>query len=413
MNDPMELPLIKFEKVFKRFGENQVLRGVDLDIYRGQVTTIIGKSGVGKSVMLKLIIGLMQPDSGTILFDGHPMADFTKAKNRELKQKLSYMFQGTALFDSMTVFENIALPLTERRGFTPEDIKKQVRDKMQQLDLHRIEEQYPSQLSGGMKKRVALARALVTDPEIVLFDEPTTGLDPIRKNAVHSMISDYQRHYGFTGVIVSHEIPDVFYISQQVAMLDEGCILIQGNPDAILKSSKTAVQEFINGLETRHDDLTGLIPEPRGTKKFWEHMAHLRDHRINFSLIMLIVENMDEINETIGHVAGQTVLRNLAAQVQQFLSISDTCSRLGLNKILVALSDSTPRRTEDFCADLAEEIKPHKMLGGHPDSEFCVSVSLGLVEVQENSRLEDLLADAESNQKPFYKFRVCSMAEEL
>jgi len=409
----MENPLIRFENVFKSFGENRVLRGVDLDIYRGRVTTIIGKSGVGKSVMLKLIIGLLQPDSGTILFDGRPLTDFSKAEKKALKQKLSYMFQGTALFDSMTVFENIALPLTERRGFTPEEIRKRVREKMQQLDLHSIEDQYPSQLSGGMKKRVALARALVTDPEIVLFDEPTTGLDPIRKNAVHSMISNYQKRYGFTAVIVSHEIPDVFYISQWVAMLEEGRILVQGKPDDILESRNPAVQEFINGLETRHDDLTGLMPQPQGTKKFWEHMAHLRDHQINFALVLLTVENIDEINDTIGHVAGQTVLRNLAMQVQRFLSIMDTCSRLGLNKILVSLSDGNRKRAEDFCGQLSRELEPGKMLAGYPDADFCVSISAGFVEVQENSRLEELLAGAEQNQKTFFEFRVCTMAEEL
>jgi len=324
---------------------------------------------------------------------------------------MGFLFQGGALFDSMTVFENIALPLTERRGFAPQEIGKLVREKMQQLDLHRIEEQYPSQLSGGMKKRVALARALVTDPEIVLFDEPTTGLDPIRKNAVHSMISNYQKRYGFTAVIVSHEIPDVFYISQWVAMLEEGRILAQGKPDDILESRTPAVQEFINGLETRHDDLTGLMPQPRGTKKFWEHMAHLRDHHINFALVLLTVENIDEINDTIGHVAGQTVLRNLATQVQRFLSIMDTCSRLGLNKILVS-SDGNRKRAEDFCARLSRELEPAKMLEGYPDADFCVSISAGFVEVQENSRLEELLAGAEQNQKTFFEFRVCTMAEE-
>ncbi len=409
----MEEPLIRFENVFKSFGENRVLRGVDLDILRGQVTTIIGKSGVGKSVMLKLIIGLLQPDRGTILFDGRPLADFSKGEKKALKQRLSYMFQGTALFDSMTVFENIALPLAERRGFSPEEIRKKVRDKMRQLDLHQIEDKYPSQLSGGMKKRVALARALVTDPEIVLFDEPTTGLDPIRKNAVHSMIANYQKRYGFTGVIVSHEIPDVFYISQQVAMLDEGRILVQGRPDDILESGNPAVQEFINGLETRHDDLTGLIPQPQGTKKFWEHMAHLRDHHIHFSLVLLTVENMDEINDTIGHVAGQTVLRNLAIQVQRFLSITDTCSRLGLNKILVSLSGSNRKRAEDFCTQLSSQLKPDEMLAGRPEADFCVSISAGFVEVHENSQLEELLAGAEQNQKTFFEFRVCTMAEGL
>ena len=145
---------------------------------------------------------------------------------------MSYVFQGTALLDSLTVFENVALPLQERRGASREEIRRRVREKLQQLDLVDIDEKYPSQLSGGMKKRVALARALVTEPEVVLFDEPTTGLDPIRKHAVHRLITDYQKKFGFTAVLVSHEIPDVFYISQRIAMIDEGRIIFAGTPRA-------------------------------------------------------------------------------------------------------------------------------------------------------------------------------------
>ena len=143
------------------------------------------------------------------------------------------MFQGTALFDSMTVFENVALPLKERRLFSKTTITKKVREKLSQLDLNGVNNRYPAQISGGMKKRVALARALVTDPKIVLFDEPTTGLDPIRKNAAHSMILDYQKRFGFTGIVVSHEIPDIFFISDHMAMLDEGRIIFEGNSEDI------------------------------------------------------------------------------------------------------------------------------------------------------------------------------------
>lgn len=206
----MKQPLIEFKDVCKSFGTNHVLQGASFRIFPGEVTTLIGKSGVGKSVLLKLIIGLLAPDSGEILFEGRPLAGMNKQERKAFKRKFSYMFQGAALFDSMTVFENIALPLMERTTLPKAEIQRRVRDKMRQLDLHHIEDKNPAVLSGGMKKRVALARALVTDPEIVLFDEPTTGLDPIRKNAVHSLISDYQKRYRFTGVVVSHEIPDVF-----------------------------------------------------------------------------------------------------------------------------------------------------------------------------------------------------------
>ncbi len=243
----MTEPLIEFRQVFKSFGTNTVLKGVDLKIFKGQVTTIIGKSGIGKSVLLKHIIGLLEPDAGTIFFYGRPLEVMSGPERRDLKAKLSYMFQGTALFDSMTVYENIALPLAEKRRYPKPEIKKRVREKLDQLDLVGMENKYPSQLSGGMKKRVAMARALITEPEIVLFDEPTTGLDPIRKNAAHNMIADYQRRFGFTGVLVSHDIPDVFRISQRVAMLDDGKILFEGSPQQLEVSDNPVIRAFIHG----------------------------------------------------------------------------------------------------------------------------------------------------------------------
>jgi len=242
----MSEPFIRIDKLSKSFGENHVIRGVDLDINRGEILTLIGKSGVGKSILLKLLINLIEPDSGRILFEGRPLDALTKAERKAFQKKMSYVFQGTALLDSLTVFENIALPLQERRGASREEIRRRVREKLQQLDLVDIEEKYPSQLSGGMKKRVALARALVTEPEVVLFDEPTTGLDPIRKHAVHRLITDYQKKFGFTAVLVSHEIPDVFYISQRIAMIDEGRIVFAGTPEELRQSANPVVRQFVD-----------------------------------------------------------------------------------------------------------------------------------------------------------------------
>ena len=242
----MSEPFIRIDKLSKSFGENHVIRGVDLDINRGEILTLIGKSGVGKSILLKLLINLIEPDSGQILFEGRSLDAMTKVERKAFRRKMSYVFQGTALLDSMTVFENVALPLQERRGADREDIRLRVREKLKQLDLVGIEEKYPSQLSGGMKKRVALARALVTEPEMVLFDEPTTGLDPIRKHAVHNLITDYQKQFGFTAVLVSHEIPDVFFISQRIAMIDAGQIIFAGTPEQLQKSANPVVREFID-----------------------------------------------------------------------------------------------------------------------------------------------------------------------
>ena len=256
----MDNTLIQFIDVSKSFGKQIVLNKVNLTIQKGEITSIIGMSGVGKSVLLKHIIGLIAPDSGDILYEGRSLPRLPPKEKRGIKKKFSYMFQGTALLDSITVYENVALPLKERNSVSEDDIRRMVKEKMEQLDIGGMREKYPSQLSGGMKKRVALARALVTEPEIVLFDEPTTGLDPIRRNTVHRMISEYQQKFGFTGIVVSHEIPEVFYISQKLIMLHKGNIIFEGNLNDLRNESNPVVTQFINGSESRHEKCADLLP---------------------------------------------------------------------------------------------------------------------------------------------------------
>ncbi len=241
--------LIRFHNVRKAFGPLVVLDGMNLSIERGMVTTIIGKSGVGKSVLLKHLVGLLAPDSGEILIEGKALSAMSRAELREFRRKVSYMFQNMALFDSMTVYQNIALPLEERTKLSRSQIQDDVMERIAALDLGNIAQRYPSQISGGMKKRVALARALITRPEVILFDEPTTGLDPIRKKHVHQMIAQYQQKFGFTAVIVSHDIPEVFEISQRVALLDQGRILFEGSSAEVMASGDARVQQFISGEE--------------------------------------------------------------------------------------------------------------------------------------------------------------------
>ncbi|TYT73270.1 ABC transporter ATP-binding protein [Desulfobotulus mexicanus] len=243
----METPLIRLVNVHKSFSSNPVLRGVSLDIMEGKTTAIIGKSGEGKSVLLKHIIGLMQPDEGEILYREKPIKEMSREETRIFRNKMSYMFQGCALFDSLSIFENIALPLKEGTRLSPSEIKEKVGERLKQLDLEGTENQYPSQISGGMMKRVAMARALVTSPELVLFDEPTTGLDPIRKNAVHRMIANYQKELGFTALVVSHEIPDIFHIAQEIIMLDEGQIVFSGSSEDIQACETPVVRQFLLG----------------------------------------------------------------------------------------------------------------------------------------------------------------------
>lgn len=240
-------PLIQFVDVHKSFDENRVLSGVNLKIYEGEVTAIIGKSGCGKSVLLKHIIGLMAQDNGQIFFQGKDIARLSHSDQKAFRRNFSYMFQDNALFDSLTIAENIALPLTEKGLFSKKERELRVNVMMLKLELEETANLFPAELSGGMRKRVALARALITEPEIILFDEPTTGLDPIRKNTVHKMIDNYREMFGFTGIIVSHEIPDIFDIAQKVIMLDLGKVHFEGTVADIRDSKSNVVRAFLQG----------------------------------------------------------------------------------------------------------------------------------------------------------------------
>jgi phospholipid/cholesterol/gamma-HCH transport system ATP-binding protein len=399
-------PLIQLNDVARTLGVNCVLNGINLSIQRGEITAIIGKSGSGKSVLLKHIIGLLEPDSGTIRFDGRDRASMSPGERRALKRKFSYVFQDTALFDFLNVYENVSLPLVERQEASPAEVNRRVRDKLHQLDLHDIDDNYPSQLSGGMKKRVALARALVTDPEIVLFDEPTTGLDPIRKNAVHSMIMDYQQRFGFTGVVVSHEIPDIFFISQRVAMIDEGRIRFEGTPEEIQQASDPEVRNFIEGLESPRDELTGIATHSLGQKRLLQEMSRLQRHEIPFSIVMMAMANLEGLDRIAGHVAGQTVFKLFANHVTQNTYITDTCFRYDINKILVVLPDTDEQQARDFCRKISRTLENNALFDSIESVKgFCYSVSAGVAQARKGSGLEDLIAEAQKGQAVFYECR--------
>ncbi len=402
----MSEPLIRFDDIHKRFGTNEVLNGVNLSVYEGEITTVIGKSGGGKSVLLKHIVGLMQQDEGRVLIEGKPLREMTRAERRAMKRRFSYMFQGNALFDSMTVYDNVALPLKEKTDMPKKEIPGQVEKKMDQLDLHDIHNKYPSQLSGGMQKRVALARALVTDPEIVLFDEPTTGLDPVRKNAVHSMISDYQQQFGFTGVIVSHEIPDVFYISQRIGMLDEGRIIFEGKPEDIQNSRDPLVQRFVQGFESRHDQLTGMAPQSQGEQRYREEIARMDRYQNVFSLILLTMDRIDGERKR-DHEAHQTALKEFSQRIRNHLRLTDICSRYGMNKLMIILPNANQQQAEEVCAKLAANLQTTEGADALFGSEGCFRVTAGIAEAAKDSPIEQVLSAAEEARNPFYEFRVC------
>ncbi len=229
----------------KRFGSQVILDAIDMDIPLKSHTTVIGRSGIGKSVLLKCISGLLKADAGSI-----------SVSNSEVVPPCSYMFQQNALFDSLTVFENVALPLREKGQMGRKEILDTVSDILEKLELENALHKYPAEISGGMQKRVALARALITGPEIILFDEPTTGLDPERKFSVFDMIRRYREKFGFTVLMVSHDVPEVFEITDQVAWLDSGKIRYWGTPKQLMSSPPSELETFLNpSLETTQSSL--------------------------------------------------------------------------------------------------------------------------------------------------------------
>jgi phospholipid/cholesterol/gamma-HCH transport system ATP-binding protein len=239
--------MIKLTNLHKAFGNQKVLNGLNLTLPDGQITAIIGPSGEGKSVLLRHIIGLMQPDSGQIEVDGETIIGIRRSEMNRIREKFGMLFQNAALFDSMNIFENVAFPLQEKTSLSKEEIRTRVLSALEDVGLKNVEQKYTDELSGGMKKRVGLARALLLNPQIILFDEPTTGLDPIIKRAIHQLIKETHDKFGFTAVIVSHEIPDIFDIAQNVAMLYRGEILQFGTADEIRNSTNPVVKQFISG----------------------------------------------------------------------------------------------------------------------------------------------------------------------
>ncbi len=240
--------MIQVIDLYKSFDGQMVLDGINLTIPTDQITVVIGKSGVGKSVLLKHLIGLLKPDRGRILVDGVDIATLRGRDLRDFKKHFAVLFQGGALFDSLNVFENIAFPLREKTSLPEAEIARRVRLRLEQMHLSsEVEPKFPDELSGGMKKRVALARAMVQEPEIILFDEPVTGLDPPMTNTVFHLIKKTHQQSGYTALVVAHDIPEVFTIADQVAMLHGGRIVACGTPEEIQAHPDPVVQSFLKG----------------------------------------------------------------------------------------------------------------------------------------------------------------------
>ncbi|MFH1148171.1 MAG: ABC transporter ATP-binding protein [Pseudomonadota bacterium] len=240
--------MIKLVDIHKSFNGLKVLDGLSLDINIGEITVIIGRSGGGKSVLLKHIIGLIRPDSGHIFLDDVDIVTLREKDLFKVRRRFGMLFQDGALFDSMTVGENVAFPLVEHTKLSRIEIAEIVAKKLADVRLSGIEDKYPSELSGGMRKRVGLARAIALDPEIILFDEPTTGLDPVTTAAIDELILDIKTRLNLTCIVISHDIKSTFKIAGKIAMLYQGKIMEEGSPEAFSDSSNPVVRSFIEGL---------------------------------------------------------------------------------------------------------------------------------------------------------------------
>jgi phospholipid/cholesterol/gamma-HCH transport system ATP-binding protein len=236
---------IQIRGLHKSFGDNKILNGVDLNLYRGKINMIIGGSGCGKSVLLKHMVALMDPDAGAIFVDGQNIIGKDDFELRSVRRKFGMLFQYSALFDSMTVLDNIAFPMREHTKLNEKEIRTQIEAQLSVLHLASAIDKFPSELSGGMRKRVALARALALRPQILLFDEPTSGLDPILTKEIDDLIVEVAKREKVTCIIISHDIVSVFRMSDYVSMLHEGKIVASGTPRAVTKSEHPAVREFI------------------------------------------------------------------------------------------------------------------------------------------------------------------------
>ncbi len=414
----MDTPLIEFKEVTKRFGTETVLEGVNLKIYEKQVTTIIGVSGGGKSVLLKLIIGLLKPDEGTILFRGKSFAEMKKHEITASFARMSYMFQDNALFDSMTVYENIALPLRETTKHGKTEIDRMVMAGIEQTELVDAADKFPSELSGGMQKRVALARALVSDPQIVLFDEPTSGQDPVRKNAILSMIAQYQRKFGFTAVLVSHEIPDVYFISNRILALYHKKIVFQGTPEELDHFNHPFKDEVILSLEGLQDELTGLHSRRMFNVMYHSQLKH-KTNSETYSVAVFTLNTQDAILEGLGFEEAQRVINAMGVYIDKhFGAIGGFSTRRKINEFVSVLPYSDLAEAEEIMKVFVKDFQEQGIRGIRFEdrrrmvSRECIEMSIhaGFAQGQPIAEIDTVIESAKSQQKEIGRI-LCSNKE--
>jgi len=316
------------------------------------------------------------------------------------RAQISFMFQNNALFDSMTVFENIALPLRQTTNLKKKEIEKRVMSRLEQMELADVIHQYPSELSGGMQKRVAMARALVTDPSIVLFDEPTTGQDPIRKNMILSMIANYRKKFGFTAVLVSHDIPDVFFISDRILLLWEGNIAFQGTYEELTRLDHPMIDEFIRSIEGLKDELTGLLSKKMFRSRY--DFVIDRGHADSIITAVLFGVHFDRLSDRLGSQTALEVLKTLGEYVNKYFGpLGGFSARHSRGRILTILPYLQPEEVERSVHDFAWEFQQKALPGITKGIQECfeIMVTAGITEAGPADDIEQIIEKASTKQK--------------
>jgi phospholipid/cholesterol/gamma-HCH transport system ATP-binding protein len=363
-------------------------------------------------VLLKHIIGLLKPDEGTILFQGKPVDTMKKNEWDEYRSAIAYLFQNNALLDSMTVFENVAFPLQQTTNLSRKEIEAKVLKRIEDLELTEAMDKYPSELSGGMQKRVALARALVEDPKIVLFDEPTTGQDPIRKNMILSMITHYRRKFGFTAVMISHDIPDVFFISDRIIILWEGTIGFEGTYEEASKLKLPLIDEFLRSLDGFQDELTGLLSR----EAFRVHYTAMLGGTATVAAVSaaLFSVRLNILHEALGPQAAVEVLKALGEYTnRRFNPIGGFSARHSRDQILTIFPHTTPDEAKELVAGFAQELQQEALASIESIAEakigagqsFDIYIRAGITEVSPADEIEQIIERAEENQEIIATYR--------
>ena len=406
-------PIIEFKNVTKRFDNRTILDRINLKIYEGDVTTIIGKSGGGKSVLLKHIIGLLRPDEGSVLFRGRPIEKMSRREWNAYLGQVSYMFQNNALFDSKTVYENVAMPLRKYTDLGKSQIREKVMARLEQTELTDVADKYPSELSGGMQKRTALARALVTDPKIVLFDELTTGQDPIRRNAILGMIAEYKMKFGFTAVLISHDIPDVFFISNRILALYNKKIIFQDTPEAFEELDHPFCDEIITSIENLQDELTGMYSRRQFKVRYQTDLARKNGHR-HFVVVIFTLEDLNSIIDNLGHTATQNSIRTMGSYISKhFSTVGGFSTRRRIDQFSTVLPFSDLDEAQSILVDFTRDFRQNGLISIENAARevnpavrcFEFSISAGLARGNPDVELNSIMAFAEFNREPIARFQ--------